>query len=59
MDGLLITSSSSGLVGNILYITSAGTLAIFVGSKVILSGCLMMLTQSEVNVDVWHGGMYA
>jgi len=36
-----------------------GILAIFVGSKVIPSGCLMMLTPSEVNVNVWHRGIYA
>ena len=36
-----------------------GALAISDGSNVILSGCLVILTPSRVNVDAWHGGMTA
>ena len=56
MDGLLITSPTSGLL--VIPCVPASTLAISVSSKVIISGCLVILTPSGVNVDAWHGGIY-
>src|ERR1700722_17218892 len=56
IDGLLITSPTSGLL--VIPCVSASTLAISVSSKVILSGCLVILTPSGVNVDAWHSGIY-